>query len=208
MERIVGSLTAKPKEYATMIQGLRELEINEQAAFYLFLAAMTCRLIMKTPENIVSQWDKKAVTAFSHFYSVNMEKVIIASPRLSTLRKIKESLLMGSALAISLFKAFLPSMDKAKERQDSDTVGLTVVNYVINASTAVKEKSLLAFMKGLWCNGTAHPYPQSIIFLPLTFMGTGSYLDLGGSGQDTSVLTASYLCNPKIIACSYCSAWL
>lgn len=33
--------------------------------------------------------------------------------------------------------------------------GLSVVTYVINAAAAIKEPSLIAFMKGLWCQGTA-----------------------------------------------------
>lgn len=154
-----------------MITGIKLMKVEEQAAFYSFLAAITCRLVSKSEGHVAGIWQRKAVYVFENFYRIPHANFVLSPPDIESFKFIKFSISPGSHSTVALYKAFLPAYSEAcaesKQRvkglleftflHPTSMAGLQVITYVMKTARLEEISSLKEFSQKIHCNGTVEP---------------------------------------------------
>lgn len=167
----VEKLKKKNTSLRNLVSGIKLMKVEEQAAFYSFLAAITCRIVSKSEGHVAGIWERKAVDAFKNFYKVTHVNFVLSSPDINALKYVKMLLSPGRELTVALYKAFLPVYSKACVESEqivkrlleftfllpTSMAGLGIITYVMKVAHLLEIKSLKELSLKIHCNGSVKP---------------------------------------------------
>lgn len=168
----VEKLAKKNTHLKNLISGIQLMKVEEQAAFYSFLAAITCRLVSKSEAHVTGIWVRKAVDAFKNFYRIPHVNFVLSSPDADALKHLKVTISPGNELTVALYKAFLPAyseacVDDSKQRVKrlleftfllhTSMAGLGIITYVMKVACLEEITSLKELSIKIHCKATEKP---------------------------------------------------